>query len=465
MLGAGPAGAGAAFQLRRLERARVTLIEQHPVVGGNAGSFEHAGQRLDFGSHRLHPACDPEVMADIRKLLGDDLLDRPRHGRIRLRGRWIHFPLKPVDLLLRLDPRFAAGTLRDMAARALPRPQPGEDTFASVLQTNLGQTICRDFYFPYARKIWGREPEELSGIQARRRVAAGSFAKLVRKVLAAVPGLKPPGAGRFFYPRRGYGQITEAFANAARNDGAELLLGWTVTGIERQGSGWAVTARDAAGESRTLSADQVWSTLPVSLLARLVTPPPPLEVTAAAAQLQYRAMLLVYLELDLDRFTEYDAHYFPGADIAITRLSEPKNYAALEEPRGRTVLCAELPCSPGDRHWAMTDAELGEVVATDLARAGLPLPRPHVGVLVRRLRHAYPIYLNGYEEPFRVLDEWADSLPGLLTYGRQGLFAHDNTHHALLMAYRAVDCLRAGQWDEARWQEYRREFEAHVVED
>jgi protoporphyrinogen oxidase len=160
------------------------------VVGGNAGSFEQAGQRLDYGSHRLHPACDPEVLADIRALLGEDLLDRPRHGRIRLRGRWIHFPLKPVDLLLRLDPRFAAGTLRDMALKALPRSAAGDDTFASVLLANLGPTICRDFYFPYARKIWGREPEALSGIQARRRVSAGSFAMCARCCRRA--GLKPP---------------------------------------------------------------------------------------------------------------------------------------------------------------------------------------------------------------------------------------------------------------------------------
>jgi protoporphyrinogen oxidase len=349
ILGGGPAGAGAAYRLRHTNRARVTLIEQRAVVGGNAGSFEYAGQRLDYGSHRLHRACDPEVLADIRALLGEDLLDRPRHGRIRLRGRWIHFPLKPLDLLLRLDPRFAAGTLRDLATRALPRSRTGEDTFASVLLANLGSTICRDFYFPYARKIWGREPDELSGIQAKRRVSAGSFAKLAKKVLSAVPGIKPPGAGRFYYPRRGYGQITEAFADAARRAGAELCLGWSVSRIEACPSGWTVLARNPAGECRSFTADQVWSTLPISLIARMVSPAPPPEVAAAAARLEYRAMLLIYLQLDSHRFTEYDAHYFPGEDIAITRLSEPKNYAALDEPRGRTVLCAELPCSPGDR--------------------------------------------------------------------------------------------------------------------
>jgi protoporphyrinogen oxidase len=93
ILGGGPAGVGAAWQLRIQGKAQVTLFEQGERLGGNAGSFEFGDQRVDFGSHRLHPATEPGIMADIQKLLGGDLLDRPRHGRIGLMGRWIHFPL------------------------------------------------------------------------------------------------------------------------------------------------------------------------------------------------------------------------------------------------------------------------------------------------------------------------------------------------------------------------------------
>lgn len=466
ILGAGPAGVGAAYRLRRLGRARVTVLEQQAVVGGNAGSFEAGGQRLDYGSHRLHPACDPAILADIRTLLDGDLLDRPRHGRIRLRGRWIHFPLKPADLLLRLDPGFAAGTLRDMAMKRLRRQEEG-DTFGSVLLANLGPTICHNFYYPYARKIWGRDPEELSGIQARRRVSAGSFGKLVRKVLSAVPGLRPPGAGRFFYPRRGFGQITEAFAQAARREGAELHLGWRVTGLTPPAGDagcWQVEARSGE-DQRNFDADFVWSTIPIPILARVMSGGVPDAVREAAGAIAYRSMLLVYLELPQDRFTEYDAHYFPGADIRITRLSEPKNYAALTEPRGHTTICAELPCAVDDEVWSLDDAALGRLVTEDLGRAGLPLVAPPVAVHTRRLRQAYPIYLNGYEVPFSALDRWVGALPRLLSYGRQGLFAHDNTHHALYMAYCAADCLVDGMFDETRWAGYRREFEKHVVED
>ncbi len=471
VLGAGPAGVGAAYQLARQGKARVTVLERNQVVGGNAGSFETAGQRLDFGSHRLHPACDPAIMADIRELLGDDLLDRPRHGRINLRGRWIHFPLKPVDLVLRLDPAFAIGVARDAAAKLIRsgNSRPGkEETFASVLEANLGETICREFYFPYARKIWGVEPDSLSAIQAHRRVSAGSFGKLLRKVASAVPGLKPPGAGRFFYPRKGFGQITEAYAAAAEKAGAELLLGATVEGLSVPGgdTGRPWTVRYSVdGQSRELAADHVWSTIPISALARLVGSAVPPAVTEAASSISYRSMLLVYLHLDVQQFTPFDAHYFPGESTTITRLSEPKNYAALAEPAGRTTLCAELPCATGDRAWQSEDGELAKLVAEDLARVGIPLASPPAGVTVRRLAQAYPIYLDGYQEHFATLDDWATRLPRLLTFGRQGLFAHDNTHHALAMAYAAADCLGPGGFDESAWAGHRREFEKHVVED
>jgi protoporphyrinogen oxidase len=467
ILGAGPAGLGAAWKLRREAKASVTVVEQNTRVGGNAGSFQLAGQRVDFGSHRLHPACDPVVMADIRALLGDDLLDRPRHGRIQLRGRWIHFPLKPVDLLLHLDPGFAAATLRDAVYRPRFSRNGGAESFASVLWENLGPTICREFYFPYARKIWGLEPDQLSAIQARRRVSAGSFTKLVRKVLAQVPGMKPPGAGRFYYPRNGYGQICDAYAAAAGREGATLLLGSRVTGLHHRADAarqWSV-AVERGGETDTLEADYVWSTIPVSLLPRIVRPPAPPPVLDACTRIEYRAMLLVYLTLPVDRFTEYDAHYFPGSSIAITRLSEPKNYAALTEPRGHTTLCAELPCAPDDEHWRAADGDLAALVARDLATAGIPLPAAPAGIAVRRLRHAYPVYRSGYEEPFRLIDEWIDSLPAFLSYGRQGLFAHDNTHHALYMAYAATDCLVDGRFDDAKWAAYRDVFATHVVED
>ncbi|MBI1355358.1 MAG: FAD-dependent oxidoreductase [Acidobacteria bacterium] len=465
ILGGGPAGVGAAARLAVAGAAEVTLLEQNELLGGNAGSFPIAGFRADFGSHRLHPACDPEILRDLQALLGPDLLDRPRDGRIRLQGRWIGFPLRPLDLALGLPPSFLAGAAWDAASKPF-RAAATPENFATVLERGLGRTICRSFYFPYAEKIWGLSPAALSATQARRRVSAGSPAKLIRKVLGAVPAFRKPGAGRFFYPRGGFGRISEELGRQAETAGARILIGARVGKLEREGDRIVAVGFERKGQPERLEAEQFFSTLPASLAVRLQDPPPPASILTAADSLRFRSMLLIYLVIDRQQYTRWDAHYFPEAALRITRLSEPKNYSASTEPAGRTLLCAELPCDADDAVWASSDDDLARLVVEDLCQAGLPDPGRPARVAVQRLRFAYPIYEPSAEEAFATIDRWLGTLDRFVSFGRQGLFAHDNTHHALAMAYAAARCLRPdGGWDAASWAEARRRFESHVVED
>jgi protoporphyrinogen oxidase len=429
------------------------VVERASVPGGAAGSFEVGGIRVDHGSHRLHGATDPAILAELRTLLGDDLQTRPRNGRIRLGGRWIGFPLRPGDLVRRLPPSFAAGAAFD--ALTAPLRHARRDSFDEVVRAGLGPTMWRRFYEPYATKIWGVAPAQLSGEQARRRITADSPLKMVRRLLS---GTKTPAT--FFYPRTGFGTITERMAEAAVQAGAEFRYDTAVEAVTLTGDAVAVGAGDT-----TVEAAQAWSTLPVTLLARVTTPRAPREVLDAAGALRFRAMVLVYLVVEVDQWTPYDAHYLPERSTPVTRVSEPKNYRDGDDPAGRTVLCAEIPCDVGDEIWTSSDDALAALVTEGLASQGLPRPRPAT-VVTRRLSHAYPIYDRGYEAAFEVLDRWSSSQPRLLTFGRQGLFAHDNTHHAFAMAWAAADALVPGSgFDETAWQAARRRFTEHVVED
>lgn len=469
ILGAGPSGLGAAYQLSARKLAKVTVLEQSDKVGGNAGSFECEGLILDYGSHRLHSSCDPKILEDLKSLIGNDLLLRPRHGRIRIQNTWIHFPLKPADMVLKMKPGFLFGVIRDAVLKLIEgRPKSGhdEDTFASVLESQLGRTAYEGFYFPYARKIWGLEPDKISGIQAKRRVSANSAGKIIKKIMSAMYKSKINSKNYFYYPRSGYGQISEAICDAALKHGAEVKFGSKVKEVRLKNNKVRTVSYENNSAECTIDADYVWSTIPISLLVRSLRPAPPDEITLAAARIKFRSMVLIYLILEQDRFSEYDAHYFPESDIPITRLSEPKNYGDAGEPAGLTALCAELPCDVTDDYWRMSNEELGRVVLNSLETAKIPVTSRVRSVEVRRISNAYPIYEIGYEEFLESMDHHIEGIENLLTFGRQGLFAHDNTHHALYMAYSAANCLdQDGNFDKTKWQDYRKIFESHVVED
>jgi len=437
VLGAGPAGLGAAYRLARAGR-EVTVLERADRVGGLAGSFDVAGVRVDHGSHRLHPTTPAPIMATLRDLLGADLQRRPRHGRIRMAGRFVKFPPRPTDLLRNLPPALSARLAFDLASSPLRRPKA--DTFADVVRASLGPTLTDRFYAPYVEKLFDVPAGELSGELARRRIGASSSRALVRRVVRPHPD-----RGVFFYPRRGYGQISEALADAATAAGARIRTDTEVTAAH------AGTVETTAG---SFTAAEVWSTLPLPLLARLAGAPA--DVLAAAERLESRPLTLVYLVLPTGRWTGYDAHYFPELAVPMVRVSEPKNYRdSVDDPSDVTVLCAEVPGDVDDPGPRVVDA---------LRRNDLPCPEP-IHVEVRRVPRAYPVYRVGFEAALATLDAWALAVPNVLSFGRQGLFAHDNTHHALAMAWAAADAASGGAVDRVEWAEARRSFLAHVVED
>ena len=453
VLGAGPAGLAAARRAA-LNGHQVVLVEKSSEVGGMASSHVVAGQRVDLGSHRLHSATDPELLADLQDLLGDELQVRPRNGRIRLNGRWVAFPLRTFNLLCSVGPKFAIGAAVDAMTSPLRHPQA--ETFGAHLRAGLGPTVSKAFYEPYAIKLWGLPANELDSSLARRRVSAGSPLAILRKLLRSA---RPEGR-TFLYPRDGYGRICERLAESAHAAGVELRLSAEVTGIRLENKAALITI-----DGSDLRTHQLLSTIPISGLARLISPQPPGAVLTAIERLEHRAMVLVYLICDQERYTPFDAHYLPSTETPISRLSEPKNDRDGPDPKNQTVLCCEVPCQVGDELWNAPDADLGVLMAESLVQQGLPRPRL-AGVETRRLPNVYPIYRVGCVDDLSVIANWCAGLDHLVVLGRQGLYTPDNLHHVLQMGTAAADAIRSdGSLDRQAWDAAIKEFASFVVED
>ena len=196
-------------------------------------------------------------------------------------------------------------------------------------------------------------------------------------------------------------------------------------------------------------------------------PAAPAAASAAASGLRHRALVLLYLVLDRPRWTEFDAHYFPGPDVLAARVSEPRNYRDDPgQPADRTVLCAEIACWVGDDVWTAPDDVLADRLA---ARAGRHRPAraaPRGGREPPAAAACTPCTARTPTGDLAAVESWAAGLDGLITFGRQGLFTPDNTHHALAMGWAAADALRPdGTFDAELWRARRDGFRRFVVED
>lgn len=443
VVGGGPAGLTAALTAARRGRT-VVLVEASEALGGMAASFEVDGQRVDYGSHRLHPSAPPAVAELLDELLGADLQTRQRNGRLHLAGRWVRFPLQAPDLLRSVPPSIGLRIGGDLLTSR--RRTATDDSYAEFVRAGLGPTVLERFHGPMASKLWGMDPAELSGELARRRISVNSGGGLARRIARTSRS-----SGRVFrYPRLGYGQIVDRLAAAAVDAGVQIR---TSRSIRRLTPGAVPTLEVSDGSG--LDAGRVFWAAPLAALAS--------ATGRSMLPVEHRALLLVYLVLDETQFSPVDAHYVPDADVAFARLSEPKNYRDGPDPPGRTVLCAELPCTVGDGIWRLSAVEAGDLVLDGMRRVGLRRPLVATTV-VRRLPRVYPVLRRDDSGRTDAL-AWARHLEGVAVLGRQGLHVADNLHHVMDMGLSASACLDDEGWNAVRWARERRRFDEFVVDD
>lgn len=445
VLGAGPAGLAAAWRAAR-RGLEVVVLEKSDLVGGLAGSFDVDGIRVDYGSHRLNPATDPTILGDLRGLLGDDLQTRVRRDRLRVAGSWVGYPLRPREVASALPRAIVRRAARDAVLAPVRR---ADDSYAGVLRAGVGPTLYDAVYGPWALKQWGLPGDAIAAEQARRRASVDRPWRLAANAVAR--RRRGTAEDTFFYPRRGFGQLSEALADAAVSAGASLLTGAEVTKLHARTDGVRVE-----WDGGVLHAAQAFSTMPITTLGRVARPAPSVQAVHGAAGLFFRAMALVYLVHEGGRWSPFDAHYLPDAPTPMTRVSEPTNYrTSADDPTDRSVVCAELPCRVGDATWSADDETLAAMVSDGLSAAGLPPVRRPSGSapVVVRLPRFYPVYRQGYLERLAGIESWADRLAHVASFGRLGLFVHHNSHQAMRVAYDAVDCLGPdGVLDHVCWE-------------
>jgi protoporphyrinogen oxidase len=178
--------------------------------------------------------------------------------------------------------------------------------------------------------------------------------------------------------------------------------------------------------------DWLVSTIPLNLLPALFHPPAPAALTEAAQALKFRA--IVFVGILVRRATVLPASFMYFRDKTFNRITDLSRFKVEIEPKGSTILVAEITCQPGERLWTDEQLASGSVI-DELVADGILAHGDVLSTHVFKAEHGYPIYLVGYEERLATALRELAARPTVSSFGRQGRFAYINTHVAMKLGY------------------------------
>jgi protoporphyrinogen oxidase len=437
IMGAGPGGLCSAYVLSRAGLP-VTVVEKAPFVGGLARTIrkqtEYGEFKFDIGGHRWFTKND-ELNELFREVVADELLWVNRISRIYFDGKYVDYPLKISNALKAIGPVVAAQAMADYGrTRVQQKVKPTEvESMEDAYIDQFGPTLYKLFFQRYSEKVWGLPCDQMSGDWVSQRSKGMSLVTAVKDAVVPTKGKVVSLIDEFMYPAGGFGRFSERMADAINATGSEILLETGVERVHREGNRvTGVTVRTPNGTER-LTADNYISSIPLTLLAKIVDPAPPADVLAAADQLTFRNIITVNLMLKKRQVTNDTWLYVHDRNILFGRFHEPKNWSPEMVPSDEyTSLVVEYFCSFGDHIWSMSEEELVQQTVKHLVEdLKFITPDEVIGGFTIRAPRAYPSYVIGYEKPLAKIKAFIDQLENLQIIGRYGTFRYNNTDHSI----------------------------------
>ena len=452
VVGAGPAGLTAAWELRRLGIGSI-VFEAHPhLVGGLSRTERYREYRFDIGGHRFFTKSDEIRELWHRFLPEEDFLLRQRMSRIYYRGRFFRYPLDARDALQKLGLVEATRCGLSYVASAL-RPKRTVVSFEDWVVAHFGRRLFEIFFKTYTEKVWGMPCSEISADWAAQRIKGLSLFRAVKQAVFGQSGeIVKTLIEEFEYPRLGPGMMWERVAEDLSGRGVAIELGARVVELHHEGGRIGSLLVEAGSESREVAVDAVVSSMPIRALVEGLRPEPPGEVLDAARALRYRDFLTVVLVLDEPDVFPDNWIYIHDPSVRVGRVQNFKNWSPEMVPDQRhTALGLEYFCNEGDELWAATDEALLERGARELATIGLVDPDTVIDGTVIRVHKAYPVYDEEYAANVAVIRGYLeDRFDNLQLCGRNGMHKYNNQDHAMMTGLMAARNLAGEKWDQWR---------------
>ena len=259
VIGAGPAGITAAYELSKSKDVEVHLYEASSAVGGMSKTIELWNQKVDLGPHRFF-SSDPRINKLWLEVIGDDYEMVDRLTRIYYKGKFYYYPLKAFNALKNLGIFKAIGCVLSYFKSRL-FPVKGTDNFENWVIDRFGEKLYSIFFKTYSEKLWGIPCTELDSEFAAQRIKKLSLFEAVKNAIFKGGNKHKTLVDQFAYPHQGTGEVYERMKTSIEANNGSVFLSTKVKRIIHEGFE-AKGLEDENGVAKMY--DHVISTMPIT---------------------------------------------------------------------------------------------------------------------------------------------------------------------------------------------------------
>lgn len=502
IIGAGPAGLTAAYELLERTDIKPIIFESTEEIGGISKTVNYKGNRMDIGGHRFFSKSD-RVMDWWKKIMplqgsttgerqnieiayhrrnavvqldqnGPNpshtdlvMLVRRRVSRIFYLRTFFDYPLKlNVATFSKLGiVRIIGIGISYVLARFFPIKQ--EKSLEDFFINRFGDKLYRTFFKDYTEKVWGVPCNEIKPEWGAQRIKGLSITKAIMHSLKGMVKKKDTSLSQkdtetslieqFMYPKYGPGQMWEEVLKIILSKGGEIYRGYEAIHLNNFNNNITeVTFLDKKSGNKVIrSGEIVFSTMPIKDLINSFDQSVPENVKEVSNGLIYRdfitvGILLKKLAISLEgKLIPDNWIYIQEKDVKIGRLQVFNNWSPYMVADPNTVwLGLEYFCYEGDELWSLTENELTELAIEELVKMKMIFKEDVLDNTVIKMPKTYPAYFGTYDR-FEEIKSYINKVENLFLIGRNGMHKYNNQDHSMLTAMVAVDNIEAGITDKS----------------
>lgn len=472
IIGAGPAGLTAAYELLSKTDISPIIIEKSNDIGGISKTINYKGNLIDIGGHRffskskvvmdwwqnIMPIQHDHVINNDINTSNSVLLVRKRVSRIYYLHKLFNYPIRlNFDLISKLG---LVNSLKIGISYFYIKlfPIKQETSLETFFINRFGKELYLNFFKDYTEKVWGVPCEKISPEWGSQRVKKLSVFKAIKHSVKTLFWSDKSTSQKntetsliefFLYPKYGPGQMWKTVADIIVQKGGIIIKNANVNSIDvdnNQIVGVSYLLEENKMQE-SIKGDYFFSTMPVVELINSLKCYVPSDVVNVSNGLQYRDFITVGLLLDKLKINNAkDSNLIPDQWIYIQergvklgRLQIFNNWSPymVNDP-SMVWIGLEYFCNEGDDIWKKSDIDLIQFATEELHSIDIINKNDVIDSTVIRMSKTYPAYFGTYKQ-FEVLRNFVNTFENLFLIGRNGMHKYNNQDHSMLTAITAVE--------------------------